>query len=263
MPTVTYISDIHLEFYKNAESEFDKITGWNTIEHRDILCLAGDIGYPSSPNYKAFLAYCSEMFRYVFVITGNHEYYQTKKMGKTITMVNDDIKEICNSFKNVHFLSESSFYVPEYDVQVMGTTLWTDTDDVDYTYNDFTQIYNMSLPGYMKRMHEMSLCYLTNELDRCRRQADGATVLVMTHHMPSFDLIAEPYKGSECSHFFASHLHRFIKTNKIDHWICGHSHIGVEKKINQTNVWMNPIGYPGEHKHPCWIKTFDLKNNII
>jgi len=256
MPTVTYLSDFHLEFYEKS-IPYDTILGW---KGGDILCLAGDIGYPELDSYFTFLAYCSPLYKYVFVIAGNHEYYKTlAHPQKTIRNTNEKIAQICDQFSNVRFLCESSIYIPEYHLNVIGTTLWTggesDRDDM-YQYNDFRKIHNMGLEGYMERLHETSLLFLKDELQKHKH--DSSTVLVLTHHLPSFQLIAPQYKDSGMNHLFATNLDYLFRDYTIHHWICGHSHSSVQKTIENTNVWMNPVGYPGENKDVCWTATFDL-----
>ena len=254
MPTVTYLSDIHLEFYKRT------IPYGINLKRGDILCLAGDIGDPESDLYFTFLAYCSPLFKYVFIIAGNHEYYKTPAHPqKTISNTNQKITQICNQFRNVIFLCESSVYVPEYNLHVIGTTLWTESgDDMDdmYQYNDFQKIHDMGMCGYMNRLHETSLLFLKDELQKHKH--DGSTVLVLTHHLPSFQLIAPQYKNSGMNHLFATNLDDLFRDYTIHHWICGHSHSPVQKTIENTKVWMNPVGYPGENKDVCWTATFEL-----
>jgi predicted phosphohydrolase len=254
MPTITYLSDVHLEFYKRT------IPYGIDLKGGDILCLAGDIGYPESDLYFTFLAYCSPLFKYVFIIAGNHEYYKTSTHPlKTIHSTTQNIIEACKQFRNVHFLSNSSFYIPEYNLNVLGTTLWTggeiDRDDM-YEYNDFQKIHGMTMPGQMERLHETSLLFLKEELQK--HKEDGSTVLVLTHHLPSFQLIDPQYKDSGMNHLFATNLDYLFRDYTIHHWIGGHSHCPMKKTIENTKVWMNPVGYPGENKNVCWTATFEI-----
>ena len=256
MPSVTYISDIHLEFYK-ASMPFESILQW---KKGDILCLAGDIGYPELPSYQAFLTYASSLFTHVFIIAGNHEYYQTRDCPhKTIHSVNNHITDICAQFPNVHFLNNTTYYMPEFDTYVLGTTLWsTTTGDHDelYTYNDFKKIHNMALPEYMDRLHDMSVSYVTGELEKLNMASSNSKIIVLTHHMPSYKLIHPSYKGSDINHLFATNLEKLMYTYRIDHWICGHSHTSMNITIHNTQLWMNPVGYPGEHQHVTWDTSF-------
>jgi len=171
----------------------------------------------------------------------------------------EKIKELCDIFRNVHFLSDSTFHIPEYNLHVLGTTLWTqgedDTTD-QYQYNDFQRIHNMSLCGYMNKLHEKSVAFLKHELEKHKN--DNSTVLVLTHHLPSFQLIAPQYKNSDINHLFATNLNSLFRDYRIHHWICGHSHTPMKKTIENTKVWMNPIGYPGENRYVSWTETFEI-----
>jgi predicted phosphohydrolase len=250
MPRITYVSDIHLEFINKTPPYHTRI-GW---EKGDILCLAGDIGYPEQETYHTFMAYCSISFEFIFVIAGNHEYYTSDK-NKTIQRTNEKIEQICSSFPNVHFLNNTTYYIKKYDMYILGTTLWTETtDDPEerFYYHDFRQIPQMGITGYMDLLHTQSVGYLINELET----RTPSKVIVMTHHMPSFELIDPKYKGGSLNHLFASNLNYLFKKYTIDHWICGHSHVAVEKTIGRTQIHMNPIGYPGENT-PNWKASFD------
>lgn len=256
MPTVTYLSDFHLEFYSKP-IPYDKVFQW---KQGDILCLAGDIGYPELPSYQTFMAYASSMFKYVFVIAGNHEYYQTSTHPKkTILSTNEQIKQICSYYPNVHFINNITYYMEEFDTYILGTTLWTETTgdmDEQYGYNDFKKIHNMERFGFMDQHHRISIAYLTAELDRLKKTT--SKIIVMTHHLPSFQLIAPQYKDSTNNHLFATNLNRLFNLYKINHWICGHSHVPMQQHIQNTSVWMNPIGYPGEIEVPNWNAIFEL-----
>jgi len=114
----------------------------------------------------------------------------------------------------------------------------------------------MSLTNYMDQQHNISIAYLTAELDRLKKTT--SKVLVMTHHLPSFDLIHPEYKDSEINHLFATNLNRLFHLYKITHWICGHSHKPMNRVIGSTHIWMNPVGYPGEQESSSWEETFEL-----
>lgn len=256
MPTVTYLSDIHLEYYKES-FPFEKILQW---KQGDILCLAGDIGYPELPIYRSFLAYASSLFTYVFVIAGNHEYYtHSTHSNKTMLSTNEQIATICKSFPNVHFLDSATYYMKEFDTYVLGTTLWTTTTgehDELYSYNDFKKIHKMSLTNYMDKLHDASVAYLTNELEKLI--STTSKVIVLTHHLPSHKLIAPQYKDSDLNHLFATNLERLLYLYPIHHWICGHTHTSMDMKIHNTYMWMNPVGYPGENSTITWQPMFEL-----
>jgi Icc-related predicted phosphoesterase len=106
----------------------------------------------------------------------------------------------------------------------------------------------------MDKLHAKSIEYLTTELEKHKT----SNVIVMTHHMPSFDLIAPEFRDSDMNHLFATHLNAMIKKYHIDHWICGHSHVSMNMMIGNTHIHMNPIGYPDENHDINWKAYFEI-----
>lgn len=240
MVNITYISDLHIEFHKGNWDIKKKYP----FERGDILCLAGDIGYPQHVNYNLFLGHCSERFKYVVFIAGNHEYY----MKESIEETNRLICRIASAYPNVVFLDNATHYVEEYDLYVVGTTLWTHTrqlteEDV-VGYNDFHRIQNMHL-RYMNQLHEQSCEFLTRELDKLK--GSSSKVVVMTHHLPSERMIHNKYKGHPLTPLFANQMDDLFDRYKMDVWICGHSHSDMQTTIGHTRVVLHPVGYPGEN----------------
>lgn len=241
MTKINYISDLHIEFikHKNYEKMFQFKPG-------DILCLAGDIGYPQDDKYKEFLKYCSKIFKYVILITGNHEYY----MKYSIEETNKLISNIVSEYNNIIFLNNTSHYFEEYDLYILGTTLWSNTQDLNeedvVNYNDFHRIRNMNIK-YMNELHDCSKIFIETELNKLKNSNSRSKVIVMTHHLPSYLMIHDKYKGHSLSPLFANHMDSIFDNYNIDWWICGHSHSSMNKTIGKTTVLLNPVGYPGEN----------------
>jgi predicted MPP superfamily phosphohydrolase len=129
---IQYVSDIHLEFY----SKLPKIT-----PVADVLVLAGDIGYPTSKIYVQFLKEMNTLFKKVFLITGNHEYYADKHIEDIDTQIQQIINS--NDLKNISFLNCS--YEDYEGYRFVGATLWSHIDNPSYTINDTTQIKDFSV----------------------------------------------------------------------------------------------------------------------
>jgi predicted phosphohydrolase len=239
MVQINYVSDIHLEFYK--KDCFDKM--FHFPDNGEILCLAGDIGYPQHDNYNKFIKYCSDKFKYVVMIAGNHEYY----MKEPIDYVNELIVNVCSQYNNVIFLNNSTYYFEEYNLYIVGSTLWTDIRQLtNYDvigYNDFHRIKSMHIE-YMNKLHDDCIKFLSNELERLKSL--DSKVIVMTHHLPSYKMIHNKYKGSPLTPLFANNMDDYFEKYKIDIWICGHSHAIMNEMINKTQILLNPMGYPGE-----------------
>ena len=78
--TIQYASDLHLEFRDNTRYLSD-----NPIKPvRDILILAGDIGYLDDDSYSVhtFWDWVADNFRQTLVIPGNHEFYRSGDGGR-------------------------------------------------------------------------------------------------------------------------------------------------------------------------------------
>ena len=73
---LAFVSDIHLErIYWGTDYPRFKIEQIERVDNIEGIALLGDIGNPGYDNYHKFLAYCSELFKNVYLISGNHEYF--------------------------------------------------------------------------------------------------------------------------------------------------------------------------------------------
>ena len=229
---IQYISDIHLEFL----SKLLKPARFSPCA--DVLCLAGDIGYPSSPIYKQFLKHVNTQYKKIFLITGNHEYYKCTNMDAVHTQITKIIKE--NQLENISFLDNS--YEDYCSVRFVGTTLWTRIPAApEVVINDFHEIPDMT-PALYNELH-FAACEF---LDGADVQESPLPVVVLSHHLPSMELIDPKYaKYAKYNSFFASDCSRFFK-DPVKAWICGHTHSGFSRVIDGVQFACNPVGYPIE-----------------
>lgn len=240
---IQYISDLHLEFYED-------ILKIPIIPSAPILCLLGDIGFPDSTNYDIILNWCSKNYKKVFIITGNHEYYSNKF---TIDEINNIINTKVKKYNNISFLNNT---IEKYeDHTFIGTTLWSyipkyiKNHELN-VYNDFKKIKGINREKY-NELFLKNLEFLENEL----KIHDN--IICLTHHLPSIDLIHEKYKDYP-NFMFANNLNYLIEDN-IKVWMCGHSHTGNTKIINNVICTLNPFGYPNENKdESCLSKIIEL-----
>ncbi len=255
MTDIYYLSDLHLEFYKNT-IEFTDFFDTKKF-HGKILCLCGDIGYPEHNNYIKFIDFVSKLFKYIFIISGNHEYYSINKQIKTIEITDNLIEYICKKYTNVFYLNNKMHYVKEYNLHIIGSTLWSNVDEnlqqIElYNYNDFHKIYYNNFTKLNKLhivdFHNNSKKFIIDSLEDIKDL--NSNVIIMTHHLPSFKLINEKYKNNKLGSLFATNLEDIIEKYKIDYWICGHSHTKNNIQINNTVITLNPVGYPGEDITP-------------
>lgn len=241
-----FVSDIHLEFYKNKIDIKDFITP--CAAH---LAILGDLGYPHSENFNEFLKQASNNFEQVFFISGNHEYYA----AETMTEINNKIVEVCSRYPNVHYLSNQDYLLNE-KIVLLGTTLWSYIPDkkkhkIKNAINDYSKIFieenhyktNISTQ-FITELHNQSVCFLKEKIE----QYKDKDIIILTHHLPSFQLISSQYEGSDINYAFASDLEYLMLNNyHIKYWLCGHTHTKITVKINQCQCITNPLGYPGEN----------------
>jgi predicted MPP superfamily phosphohydrolase len=274
--TIQYISDIHLETHHNtSKSIFEKILKPSS----PYLALCGDIGYPGAQLYEPFLKYCSDNFKYVFYIAGNHEFYNDMKSIKFLKMknriineLNDEdltsrlsikfsrdtreiriqkIKEICQKFPNIHFLDKEIFKIPNTNIIIVGCTLWTKLDMNPFMlpqFNDFHRICEdkdtLLTPKTYDDWNKEDVEYLEKVIP----ENPESKIIVLTHHCPTYDIIIEKYKYDphNMNSFFANTdlITPFGKNVKA--WICGHTHGCNKITVDNTIVATNTFGYEWE-----------------
>lgn len=237
---IQIISDLHIEFLTCLQTE--KII--STIQpNGDVLVLAGDIGNPNHPSYIHFLEQINKKFSKIFLITGNHEYY-----GDDVQNCNKKIQDLCLGLENVSFLSSS--YEDYLGFRWIGTTLWSLVEPTTpFRINDVKKIRLFSIQEY-NQLHQESVDFLNTTL------AHSTTIpsIVITHHLPSHQLIHPKYKKPPHNHYnqwFASSLDPFIQqyTHQIPLWIYGHTHDFSHLQLYETQMVCNPLGYEEEHNN--------------
>lgn len=226
------ISDIHLE--NLSVSDYSSLIS-PIVE---TIILAGDIGYPYEDSYSSFLEYCSQNWKYVILILGNHEFYNDE-YSQTIKLVSD----ICNKLDNVHFLNRNIVDID--GIRIAGCTLWSQipvkyTGQIMQSISDYHCIvkdgYRLSIPD-TNQMHEIDRDWLFS-------LKDGADIIV-THHPPSMKGTSKPEyefaNNRPINHVFGTNLDYSIIPHK--YWIYGHTHYNGRYDTLITNQY----GYKNEN----------------
>lgn len=81
------------------------------------------------------------------------------------------------------------------------------------------------------------------------RGSKARHIIVVTHHLPTFQVVAPYHKGSVLNSAFASEYGNLICDNRIDAWIYGHSHTNIDSEIGGTKLLSNQMGYIFQNKH--------------
>jgi hypothetical protein len=245
-------SDIHLEFYDKHDK--GRITPEVFLKpSAPNLALCGDIGYPLRPAYGVFLDWCSRNYELVVLTSGNHEYYS---MNKTPNEIDKVIYDICARYPNVHYLQRGVLQTPK--ARILGCTLWSYVSPQNRaaaveSSNDYNMIMNWSVDT-CRAKHSGDVAWLEKEIIYAAEQHEPT--IVMTHHLPSYELINPIYKSSDNNCNYASHLDRLLK-HPVEAWFSGHTHKSTDMALHGVRCIVNPFGYPHENK------TADIRKKYV
>jgi predicted phosphodiesterase len=212
------MSDLHMEFSPWNYEEADDV---------DIYINAGDIATANIvwANYRtAWLAQHPDLF-YIY---GNHDYYK----GIFTNAISD---------KKIQTIK---------GIKIAGAVLWTDlTHGFDWSIycdnlNDRRMIAHMDERYYHEVHQDHKKFLLESEAD-----------IIVSHTGPSYQSVAEEYKGSVYNCCFVTELGNDIVAmkNPPKLWIHGHTHKNHDYMIGNTRVICHPRGYPGENP---WFKDY-------
>lgn len=265
---VDLVSDLHLEF---ADL---------TLPGGDVLILSGDVfeaknlsekdynpdqvtlpfeSAAKRPDryYRFLLEECSQKYRHVIWVMGNHEHYSF-----TFNKTYDHIKSQLPA--NVYLLEKESLELD--GVLFLGATLWTDMnggDDLTMFHlkscmNDFRIIryqneqndYYRFQPEIAYRHHKDTLAFFRIALENNRAKSTPLPVVVVTHHAPSKLSIKPRYADDHLMNGgYSSDLSEFMLDHpEILSWHHGHTHSRFKYQIGNTWVLCNPRGYSGHEK---------------
>jgi hypothetical protein len=255
MIQVQYASDLHLEFFKGI----DFATLLKPVA--PILVLAGDIGPAGAQNTRDFLSWCSERWRHVIWVFGNHEYYIMYSQKRWKFLEPEKVRTMAEreaaarvwlaALPNVHFLQGET--VDLEGIRFFGATLWTHvSDEVHAEYGDKIAdfraiIAERSEAGealalrnpFRNRLHEEHLAALRKAL---ATPFDGPLVVV-THHLPVGLVAPAIYHGEPTNPYYSNELWPELKSGRVNAWICGHSH-GRTIMEKPCLCVLNARGYP-------------------
>lgn len=254
---IRLFSDLHVD---HGKFKFNKV---KNVKLDQILVLAGDLGNRFAG--RNTIEEACTLFKEVFFIPGNHEY-----VGAEYQYVNQYWKELESKIDNLHVLINDTVIID--DVRFIGATMWTDMNKNDWftiqnakrvmpefkftKYNrtgppihrrcDLAAIPKFTVDDSMKLFAE-TMAYFEEKL---REEFDGKTIIV-THHMPSHNLIHPIYQNSNVNGAFAGNADHLMSFYKIDYWFYGHTHHQSNRLIYNTQAVCNPKGYAGYESERC------------
>ena len=242
MTKIAFTSDVHLEF-----GDIELVNKHNA----DILVLAGDISTPHKWEKNSYVALtqkaffnrvCNE-FGHVIYVPGNHEHYHGD-VNETETILKNELAQYDNVTFGTHVEYDGG------DFAIVGNTLWTDFDKgnpivmnaANRGMNDFHIVHNGSHRYTSEDAMRRHLIAKFDLSESAYKFADKK-LIVVSHHLPSYQSIDEYFRDSYLNGAFASHLDEFMQEIKAAVWIHGHSHAPMDMMIGMTRVIRKPRGY--------------------
>jgi Icc-related predicted phosphoesterase len=257
---ITVISDLHLEF---ADL---------TLPGGDVLILSGDVlearklkkdmynpdmvlleheraDHRPDRWYRFLLEECSQKYREVIYVMGNHEHYGFQYQKTYLHL-------LANLPDNIHLLENQTHTID--DIVFVGCTLWTDMNKSDpltmfhmkQQMNDYKQItqFNEAKHVYHRLDPERTVSdhYASKKfIAETVKDQFAQKFVVVTHHAPSKASIKPQYAGDHLMNgAYSSDLSEFILENpQIKLWTHGHTHDVFDYMIGSTRVICNPRGY--------------------
>lgn len=243
-----YISDIHLE-YKSSIPYIKKIA--------DNLFLIGDIGHPGTFLFDKFLKKCSETYKNVFLVYGNHEYYSVLRgKHKKIETMQQKLNYAKDFPQNVYFLNNSCVYFNIHNqivkthldtlddknnyVKIIGSTLWSDRGaDSNNFKNIFMEEGQFLTFEHQSKLFYESKYYLINELYKEHIQS-----IILTHYTTNVCTNGNAYLDTKD----LNHIRELFICKNLIACINGHTHASVDTVAPGTNIKLlaNCFGYKNE-----------------
>lgn len=251
------ISDLHVDINSKYYSKFK-------FDPKAYYLIAGDIA-GSRFKVAKFLNHYKDMGKLnkCIFVEGNHLGYDVE--WKAV----DQTKDACYAYlheqfpiqNNITFLNNGFKEIGD-DIIVVGCTLYTDYNLYDnrelammageYYLNDFKFVRTYSNLGDDRRVNALDYEKWFKEsiqfiAGMCKANPRHK-IVVLTHHAPSIQSMAEKYKNDIISASYTSNLEEFILSHpNIKLWVHGHAHNLSNYTIGNCQVVANPFGYYNEN----------------
>jgi predicted phosphodiesterase len=231
---IQILSDLHLEHHPDHGRELVESMDFSGA---DIVILAGDI---AGIGERALFALprlqqlCEKAPGQVLYVPGNHEYY-----GANPTFVEHMLQRLEAEMSNFRVLRTGKLFEQD-GLRFLGDTLWFPEDSENWRFSQLMSDF-LVIREFTPWVYHQNTAFI-QWLERELRPGD----IVITHHLPSDQIIAPRYIGNVLNRFFVSDLTNLILERKPALWVCGHTHTSIDTMLGTTRIVCNPRGYPNE-----------------
>ena len=250
MNSIQYASDLHLEFPVNR----DYLKSNPLIKSADVLILPGDIFHLNEKHFpEEFLDDWSQGYEQVYIVPGNHEFYNraypiSKIFPRLDIKLRDNISVLNNQVKYIdgaRFIFSTLFTRIHSDEAMKFKR---SMNDFHISVFDEDSLFPLSIDQY-NQCHFKCKAFLEEELEE---EFKGKTVIV-SHHVPYPSKIIPGYPdyGPNSLHNgFHVDLTVLMEKYPINYWISGHTHFNHEPiGIHGIECLTNQLGYVGYGEH--------------
>ncbi|RDK36848.1 hypothetical protein M752DRAFT_322083 [Aspergillus phoenicis ATCC 13157] len=225
------LSDLHLEVNQQYSS-------YEIPACAEYLILAGDIGRLTDyDDYRNFLQKQTDRFRSVFLLLGNHEFYN-ETFDTGIEMAKQLEQDPAFDGRLI-VLHQKRYDVPDWSVDDHNAR-----HDSDYSW-------------LTKEIHSIHEENRTVAKDSKRR-----SILVVTHHAPSLQGTSNPrHAQSPWSVAFGTNILSEVPDG-VKVWVFGHTHYNTDFKEKGVRVVSNQRGYVLPGSDPKADSGFDVRKQL-
>ena len=253
MTIISFVSDLHLEFQDCILPGGDiLLVGGDTLISGHLReCATDGEALRWKPVYERFIAEEFRKYWRVFVIMGNHDFWQMR-LDTAVPLVR---AFLAKHAPNATLLDDE--WVETDGVRIIGSTLWA-TYGIGTAYHvliqeelkDFVRIKvydtvalreRKLVVGDLAERHEQCMDFLRKAVKTEK------PCIIMTHHSPTY-LAANRKRFPDCrfDDAYCANQHEFILDNsQIKLWVHGHSHYRYRATIGETRIVSNSRGYYG------------------
>lgn len=253
--TVQIMSDLHLELNRQYAT-------FDFPVKAPFLILGGDIGRLIDYGmFLPFLARQTARFEKVFLVLGNHEFYEMS-YEDGVERARQLEKEDSLEGKLV-LLDRNRWDDPDSELTILGATLWSkvhpsEAEIVALRVSDYKLISGWSVAKH-NECHARDLAYLTEavaELNNLPAESQR-NVLVTTHHAPCVDGASRPEhaKAPFRTAFSTDVIQAREFMRGVAVWMFGHTHFTTEFRKGGVRVVANQRGYVLGYKGPTLENT--------
>lgn len=217
------LADLHMEM--NIERQQLNYYLRTIPSSTEVLILCGDIGDPRARYFSRFLRCCSDRFKIVLFVPGNHEHWFVSLR---------ELESLCQSV-NVQMLHNGTLTYK--GITFAGTTLWTELLDINKKQIDDKSLNRINDLKFVKGLtrnkwtnkFQKATEFIKKTLNKHKK------VIVITHHCPSFSLVQDYYRYSPLTACYASNCNDLLRHPSLIAWTFGHTHSTVRYLMKCSN----------------------------